>query len=386
MTVAGIDVRALTERMVRTRSVLPAEEAMGRLVEEEIRRLGLEPEWQDVAPGRPNVCCWAPLGPKPGLVTFTGHLDTVDVAAGWTTDPFEPVERGGRLYGLGAVDMKSGLATAFAAFARLLAARELHPRLGAIGFAATSDEEGLGTGARALLGTRYGRSDLMLLTEPFHGTGADDPVPLALPGKVLYRIVVEGRTSHALCNPERGINAVDAAARIVLGLRDLPLGTHPVLGQATCVTLKIDGGYREYAVVVPERCEIIVTRLLVPGETRALAVRQLEELIAGLELEARVTVDTPDPFYQPYEMDPGSRGFREFRAAYEARLGRAPVLGGLLGITDANIYVAEGGIPTITFGPRGAGLHECQEYVELDSIEPVVDILVDTAVRYFDGE
>ena len=75
-----------------------------------------------------------------------------------------------------------------------------------------------------------------------------------------------------------------------------------------------------------------------------------------------------------------------FRAAYQARIGRPPVLGGMLGIADNNVYVAEGEIPTIAFGPRGKGLHECQEYVELDSLDPVVDVLVDTAVRYMGRE
>ena len=55
----------------------------------------LQPEWTEVAPGRPNVTCSARLGSRPGMVTFTGHLDTVHVAEGWGTDPFEPTERDG---------------------------------------------------------------------------------------------------------------------------------------------------------------------------------------------------------------------------------------------------------------------------------------------------
>ncbi len=351
---------------------------------DEIRTAGLEPEWTEIAPGRPNVCCMARLGPKPGLVTLTGHLDTVHDAAGWTSDPFQATEREGKLYGLGALDMKSGLACAFTAFRRLIEDRSRHAELGTIGFAATVDEEAYGTGARALLGTKYGRSDLMLLTEPFHGSGPDDAVPFVMPGKVLYRIGVHGKSSHALCHPERGINAVDDAAKIVTALARLELGSHPVLGRMNYSTLKIEGGYREYSVVVPERCEIIVTRLLAPGETRQGAVEELERLVAGLGLASTVSVEAAPPSYEPFEIDPDHPAMQAFEAAYRVRFGRDPSVGGLLGITDANIYQGEGGIPTIIFGPKGRGLHEKDEYVEIDSLSPVVDVLVDTTIRFFE--
>ncbi len=373
----------LLKRMVGVDSRLPAEERLAHLVADEIRGLGLDPVWQVVAPGRPNVWVVAKLGPRPGLVTLTGHLDTVHAAEGWATDPFGATERGGRLYGLGALDMKSGLACAFAAFKRLLEERVHHDELGSVGFAATVDEEAFGTGARAVLGTEIGRSELILLTEPFHGSGPDDPVPFVMPGKILYRVVVTGRTSHALCHPERGINAVDDAARIVSALDRLPLGSHPVLGRMNYSTLKIDGGYREYSVVVPEHCEIIITRLLAPGETRSGAVAELESLVASLNLASAVMVEAAPPSYEPFAIDPDHRGMSAFEAAYRVRMGRDPSVGGMLGITDANIYQGEGGIPTIIFGPRGRGLHEKDEYVELDTLGPVVDVLVDTTHRFF---
>lgn len=375
----------LIGRMVGVDSRLPVEEPLARLVADEIRAAGLEPEWQETAPGRPNVYCSAHLGPRPRFVTFTGHLDTVDVAQGWSSDPFTPTVLNRRMHGLGALDMKSGLACAWFAFRRLLDSRDLHPRLGRIGFAATVDEEAYGSGARALLATDFGQSDLLMLAEPFFGSSAADPVPVVMPGKVLYRVVVSGRSSHALCHPERGINAVDDAARIVLALEKLPLGSHPVLGPMNYSTLKIDGGYRVYATVVPERCEIIVTQLLAPGETRVGAADQLRALTASLNLASRVDVEIAPPSYEPFLLDPEHPGLAAFVAAYAGRLGQRPVLGGLLGITDGNIYLAEGGIPTVIFGPRGTGLHEKDEYVELDTLAPVVDIMVDTAVRFVGG-
>lgn len=372
---------ALLQRMVRVNSVLPHEEGLARLVAAEIRELGLEPVIQMVAPGRPNVYVSVRLGPKERFVTFTGHLDTVGVALGWKTDLFEPVMRDGKLYGLGSVDMKAGLACAFMAFKALLEVKELHAELGRIGFAATVDEEGYGTGAQALLHTEMAESDLLLLPEPFFGDSPENPVPVAITGKVLYRIRVRGRAAHGFA-PERGINAVEDAARLVAALDRLPLAEHPLIGRGNYSTLKIEGGYKEYAVVVPEECEVMVTRLLVPGETRDLAVSQLEQVVASLQLRSQVTVETPPPFYQPVELDPALPALADFRASYRGVLGKEPVLAGKRGIVDGNIYLHDGKIPTITFGPLGTGLHEAGEHVEVWSLEPVTRILVETARRF----
>jgi acetylornithine deacetylase len=122
--------------------------------------------------------------------------------------------------------------------------------------------------------------------------------------------------------------------------------------------------------------------MLVPGETTEMAVAQLESLIANLGLESRVIIETPPPVYQPFVMDTGSPAVRAFQGAYLEVHGRPAAMGGLMGIADNNIYVAEGGIPTIAHGPRGKGLHEADEYVEIDSLDPCVDVLVGTARHY----
>jgi acetylornithine deacetylase/succinyl-diaminopimelate desuccinylase-like protein len=370
----------LLRRMIRIDSVIPREQALAELVADELRSFGLEPEWNEVAPGRPNVYASAELGTNERFLTITGHMDTVGVAENWESDPFDPVERGGRLYGLGSADMKAGLACGLTAFKTLVEATGLHGNRGRLGFAATVDEEGHGTGARALLTTQYAGSDAMLLGEPFFG---DDgrPVPICMTGKVLYRLTVKGKAAHAF-NPELGVNAVEDAGKIVAALDRLNLRSHTELGKGNTSTLKIGGGYREYSVVVPERCEVVITRLTVPGETRRIAVEDMEALVASLNLQSQVSVETAPPYYEPYVLERESAPMAAFEAAFREVLGRAPVIGGRRGITDANIYVAERGIPTVTFGPDGGGLHEANEFVEMATLEPTARIYVETARRY----
>ena len=373
------------KKAIQINSVLPHEEALAAFFADEIRKLGIEPDWDLVAPGRPNVYALADLGPAPEMLLLTGHLDTVDVAANWATNPFEAVERDGKLYGLGSYDMKSGLVCALAAFKALVEERSLHGKLGKIAFAATVDEEALGIGAKALLKTAYGKSAGIFLTEPFGGRNISSAVPLGLTGKVLYKLTVTGKMAHGFY-PERGHNAVEAASKIVAALDRLPLYTHPTYGRGNYSTLKMTGGYKAYAIVVPEQCEVIITRLTVPGESRASAVADMRQLIDSLNLDCTVTIETPAPFYEPYLIDPASKLANSFRQAYQTTLGAQPQYDFLTGITDANLYVAEGNMSTITYGPTGQGAHECNEYVEIDSLAPVAQVLADSCVHYFSGE
>ena len=368
------------KQAIRINSIIPHEEEIAAFFAGKIRELGLEPQWHEVAPGRPNVYASAVLGPAPSFITFTGHLDTVDIAANWLTDPFEPVEKNGRLYGLGSVDMKAGVVCALTAFKALLETNELHPKLGRIGFAATVDEEGYGTGARALLETEYGRSDAIFLSEPYFGAPGTRPLSLGMTGKVLLKLTVRGKMAHGFM-PQQGINAVEDAAKIVAALEQMHLHEHPQFGRGNYSTLKFEGGYQEYAIVVPEYCEVIITRLTVPGESRQSAAADMRALIDSLNLASEVTIETPPPFYEPFILDEDSTLVQTFTAVYQEITGHAPNWAAVHGITDANIYVAEGGIPTITCGPNGDQLHSAGEYVEIATLEPVARIYAETAVR-----
>ncbi len=379
-----IDTEYLLETLkksVQINSILPHEEDYASFIADEIRKLGLEPEWHEVAPGRPNVYASAQLGAHEDMLLLTGHLDTVGIAENWESDPFDPVIRDGRLYGLGSLDMKSGVVCALTAFKALLEDPSLHSKLGRIAFAGTVDEEGYGLGAKALLETDYAKAKGILLPEPFGGDGVS-PVLSGITGKVLYKLTLSGKMSHGFY-PEDGINAIEDAGKIIASLPELNLLNHPEYGRGNYSVLKIEGGYQEYAIVVPEHCEVIITRLTVPGENRETAIVDMQALIDSLDLSSDVRIETPAPFYEPYTIDTDSKLASGFATAYQQAFQHKAPWGFLRGITDSNIYVAEGHIPTIVFGPAGKGLHQCNEYVEISSLEPVAQILHDSCVNYF---
>ena len=373
---------SVLRELVSINSVLPNEGIAAEFLAEELSAFGLEPEWQEVSAGRPNICATADLGPSDRFLVFSGHSDTVGPASDWETDPFELTESDGRLYGLGVFNMKAGLACSMAAFKAVLEATDFHGSLGRLGFAATVDQEGHSLGAKALLDTEYGRCDAMLHAEHFYGDSEEDYLPIAGTGKVLYKLIVKGRAAHAFRPHLGGINAVTDAARIVSSLDRLPLRKHPLFGTGTTCVLRIEGGPEQYSIVVPERCEIIVTRLTVPGKTRELAIQDMRELIASLELESEVEIEIAPPYYDPYFLDETTRILGLFKDAYRRVIGVDPHFAGHRGIIDANVFVGEGQIPTIAFGPKGANHHCAGEYVEKSTLEPVARAYAETALDF----
>ena len=373
--------RRMLEEMVAVPSVVNEEKALGEYLRGKLEELGLETRLQPVEGDRSNVIAVHRF-PKSGpTLMFNGHLDTVPVCKGWTTDPFDPVVREGRLYGLGSMDMKAGIACAVTAIKALLDSDA--PLRGMLAFTGVVGEEAYSKGAKALLKTEMAEADAVIIGEPWTGIG-EGAVPLGITGKVLYEVTVKGRAAHGF-RPRLGVNAIEEAARILVNLDKLELKPHPRFGRGNTCTLKIEGGYKVYSVVVPESCRFEVNRLLVPGETIVSAVGDMERLVASLDLKADVEVGTKPPFYESFEMSPDEPIVQIFTGAFREVHGRDPEFRYTTSITDGNVFTGEGGIPSIHFGPAGMGAHQRDEYVVLDTLMPTMKIYVKMACKFLGG-
>jgi len=370
------------EEMIRIRSVVGEEAELAEYLRRELEALGLEAEMDEVEPGRPNV--YARMGGgRPGRrLMFNGHTDTVPVHEGWDTDPFAPVVRDGRMYGLGSCDMKAGLACALTALKAF--AESDYGFGGELLFSGVIDEEAYSKGAKAMLKTGYGRCDAVILCEPYPGDESK-PIPLGITGKVLYDVTVKGRAAHGFM-PHLGVNAVEEAARIISSLDRLRMRSHPKFGRGNLCTLKIEGGYKVYSVVVPDRCRFEVNRLLVPGESAASAVEDLEELVGSLGLRAEVEVGTKPPRYEPFILSEEEPIIRIFHEVYREVRGVDPVYEYALGITDANVFAGEAGIPCLHLGPGRGNAHQPNEHVSMDWLPPVSRMYALIAARFLGGD
>ena len=231
-----------------------------------------------------------------------------------------------------------------------------------------------------MIKTDYGKVNAIIIGEPFPGKG-EDPIPLGITGKILYDIHVHGKAAHGF-NPEEGINAVEETGIILANLNKLGFKEHPQFGHGNYSTLKIEGGYEVYSVVVPAYCRLEINRLLVPGENVDYAIMDMERLVNSLKLKSHVEVKVKPPKYEPYEIGRDEPIIKLFDASYREVMGVPPDYNYPKSITDANTFTGEGGIPCLHLGPNHGGSHQKNEYVEIDSMTYISKINALTAAEF----
>ena len=326
-----------------------------------LRRAGLDVQMQPVDGRRANVI-GVLEGRAPGRsLMFCGHMDTVGVEG--MTNPFDPVERGGRVYGRGAQDMKGGLAAMIDA-ARAIAAEGL--ARGRLLVAAVVDEEYASIGADALVGAW--RADAAVVTEP-----TDRQIAICHKGFAWYDVETRGRAAHG-SRPREGRDAIFRMGRVLHALEHLDRRLqsqppHPLLGAGSLHASIIQGG-RELS-SYPDACSLKLERRTLPGESDETALHDLEVLLESLrqndpefDASARRLFSRP-----PYELASGHPLVQALAAA-----AASSEMTGMSFWTDAAVLGAAG-IPSVLFGPGGAGLHSIEEYVIVDDVIACRDAL-----------
>jgi acetylornithine deacetylase/succinyl-diaminopimelate desuccinylase-like protein len=360
---------ALTATLVAQRSYPGEEGPVQRIVAAWLEQHGMRPTFMATEGDRPNVLVQIENGPGP-TVLLNGHVDTVLAAAGWESDPWQGRVADGRFYGLGAFDMKSGVAAAMLAARALADRRDLWR--GTVIFSSVVDEEAYSIGARALVDARIA-ADYCIVIEPSWA----NPI-LGGVGKVLVRGDVTGKAAHGSM-PHQGINAGVEAARLVAQLDAMPLGQHPKLAATQCM-LSFQSGSDQYVITVPERARFLINRHIVPGETGESVLAEMRALAASLHSPADFAFRIDPPYYPPWETDASLPFVQRFAEAYAAEAGRPPVFGMMAGVADSNYFSADLSIPTIQFGPDGGGAHQCNEWVDIHSIGASVRVILRLAL------
>jgi acetylornithine deacetylase/succinyl-diaminopimelate desuccinylase family protein len=352
--------------LVRVRSQNPGEDEReaAAYVAGRCRALGLETTVTDAMPSRPNVVArlqGARSGPTAVLNT---HLDTVPASDGWTVDPFGGVTRDGRVYGLGSGDAKGQVVAMLGAIGALVATRT--PLAGEIVLTAVADEEFGSRGSREVV--KGLAADYAVIGEPTRLR-----VGIAHRGSVRPRIVVHGRSAHS-STPKLGVNAIFKMRKVLEALEAyvdaLDARRHPLIGPPSGTVTLIKGGHKESA--VPDRCEIVLDRRMVPGESQEQVVADIEALlrrVAGSDPELRVGIEGYMPTSGPPSETP--RDARIVGAAVEAvreATGRAAEVYGAGFGCDMTHFRAIGA-EAVILGPGDIDrAHTADEYLGIDEL------------------
>ncbi|MFL7840087.1 MAG: ArgE/DapE family deacylase [Candidatus Promineifilaceae bacterium] len=336
--------------------------------------LGLEVDLYEVADGRMNVVGTLKGNADGPSLMLNGHMDTVGVEG--MDDPFGGKIVDGRLYGRGAQDMKGSLAAMLGA-AKAIIDEDIALK-GDLYLAFVVDEEtqSIGTADLAL----QLQSDAAIVTEP-----TDLQVCRAHRGFIWYEVTTYGRAAHG-SRYEEGIDAIMHMGRFLAELDKLEKElrrrpAYPLTGPPSLHASLIEGG-REIS-VYPAQCNLLLERRTNPDETVKAATAELQAIIDHLsaedptfKAELRCTFDR-----DPFEVAEDAAIVQVLDAAAIRHLGESRPHMGATFWTDAAL-LAGAGMETVLLGPIGAGLHSDEEWVDLQSVFDLAQILAETAVEY----
>jgi succinyl-diaminopimelate desuccinylase len=292
------------------------------------------------------------------LMLFSAHIDVVPVTRpeDWRHQPFGAEIDGGRMFGRGSSDMKSGLAAA------MIATRDLLESGVVVGLAVSRGEEigcrGASDVADALAGWNIGA---VIIPE-----STANEVVLGHRGALWLTVETTGTAAHG-STPERGDNAILSMARLLGTLGELPLGSHPELGQESVNVGTISGG--TVPNIVPDSCSVELDIRLAGTDPQSLvewlsARNAVTAVRVDLDLRA-VWTDRMTPWLAGLGAPVSSRP-----AAY---------------YTDASVLVSvlPPGTPIVIWGPGDPSVvHSVEESVEIEAVHQALELYLDAGTLW----
>jgi len=369
------EVIDLTRELVRTPSLNPPGDTRdcAALILRTFKKERIDAEIIEGKKGLCNVVARLPGREKGKTLLLNGHIDVVPPGEGWTVDPFGAEIRDGRLYGRGTCDMKSGIASMMAAMIGLKrSGAAFH---GEIVFMGASDEEtGSEFGTLYLLKKGIGeKADFGIVSEP-----TSLRVELGNRGLRWIDITIRGKASHA-GRPHLGVNAIFYGAKLIEAIHSMKFRNRNdafEIPEPSISVTQVHGGTKEN--IIPDRCELVLDRRMIPGETNETVLAELKEVadpILQTEKDLRIEWKMRPVYWDPYlisESEPVAQATID--SAREV-LGEKPAIGGKGACTDASYLFHLGKIPTVLYGPGDETLsHKPDECVPIRNLLAATEV------------
>lgn len=318
---------------------------------------------------------------------FNGHYDTVPPVKGWTKEPFEPVIENNRLYGLGASDMKGGIASMMFSLKSLI---EYNVNLrGDLVISLTPDEEhGSKAGIEYLFNKGLTRSDYAIVGE---GSGIRNVV-IGQKGAIWGEIIVHGRAAHG-STPYKGVNALEKLAKVVFTFDEK---FRPVLMQrkssypfrfeqdsfSTIMLGGIVGCATKNRAVIPDYCIVSFDRRIIPEENLREAENEILQFLLGLqqedpELRAELRVTKRG---KGFVTNPDTDLCKILEDVIISLAGEKPNFALLSGWGEG-LYFSESNAKTVYYGPGAGCAHAKDEYVVTDDLVTAAKVYALTTLK-----
>ena len=344
----------------------PGEIELAEFIWNYLTNLNLEAEIQPLTPGSANVVAVLPGSNRKTSLMLNSHLDTVGVEG--MDQPFTLRQEDDKLYGRGAYDMKGSIAV------MLLLAEYFvkHPPPLDILLTFVADEEDLSAGMEYLVNQWLcdispGPSGAIFL-EP-----TEEEIGVSHKGFNWYALEVIGKAAHG-SRPEQGIDAIlplrsvlDELCKIQAEL--LECEPDPLLGYGSLHSSIIEGGTE--LSVIPSQSRLRWERRTLPGESQQQLNQELERMVqAAKNHPGSHEVKARELFVRLPHRVPDD-------AIVLKRLQKAAPQSGKVGLSfwADSALGSQAGIPSVLFGPIGHGAHAVDEWVSLNSLVRVYEVL-----------
>ena len=301
------------------------------------------------------------------VLVFLGHTDVVPPGPldAWTSPPFEPTLRYGRLYGRGAADMKSGVAAMTLALEDFVRANPQHP--GTIALLLTSDEEGIGRdGVRRVaeeFRRRDQRIDWCVVGEPSSRGALGDLIRVGRRGSLTGRLHVRGVQGH-VAYPERAKNPIHALAPALAELAATRWDAGNDAFPPTSFQVSNLNAGTGADNVIPGALDAVFNFRFGTASSAASLRERVERILAGCGVDA--TIDwwlSGEPF-----LTREGRLREAVVAAIDEHCGIVPEASTGGGTSDGR-FIAPLGAEVVELGPVNASIHKIDESVALDELE-----------------
>jgi succinyl-diaminopimelate desuccinylase len=379
------DVVALTQELIRRRSVTPEDAGCQALIAQRLANAGFRCEQIDFGEVK-NL--WATHGEGGPVLCFLGHTDVVPPGPreAWASDPFVPEVRDGVLYGRGAADMKSGVAAMACALESFAAA---HPRhAGTVALLLTSDEEGDAVdGVRRVVehfNQTGQRIDWCVTGEPSSTKQLGDLIRVGRRGTLSGTLTVRGVQGH-VAYPERARNPIHQAMPALAELtarrwdEGYALDTRHPFPPSSLQVSNIHAGTGANN-VIPGTCEVVFNFRYNPEWSAEQLERETHAILDRHGLDYAIAWHRGG---EPFLTREG-RLRDVVRGVLREQCGADPEESTGGGTSDAR-FIAPMGAEVIEFGPVNATIHKIDERVSIADLERLPAIFQAVMARLLGG-